>query len=204
MKKDLKAELVKQKANLKLAREKLSETAAEIFQLYANLLSEEARQPWDKIVTERTESDTWIDIYGEERNGKEGKTYKNFLDCVSFHLQTQFQSDAAEVQARYIESGLKKPVRVPVRQFFQRVERLNSYLLLLPCTFYRPNRNDATEEVKPFSDHKLAEILLRMCPRQWQDQYRLNNKGPPQSIRKLLSVLKTTEDNFLAPPASVP
>eukprot|EP00804_Cyclotella_cryptica_P021932 CCRYP_000875-RA/>CCRYP_000875-RA protein AED:0.45 eAED:0.45 QI:0/-1/0/1/-1/1/1/0/75 len=34
----------------------MTDSALEVFQLYANLLTEEARQPWDLIVKEQTES----------------------------------------------------------------------------------------------------------------------------------------------------
>ena len=43
--------------------------------------------------------------------------------------------DAAKAQRYYISNGLKKPNRVPIRQFVQRVQQLNDYLELLPCLF---------------------------------------------------------------------
>jgi hypothetical protein len=86
----------------------------------------------------RTASDPWIYIYGVEHNGLDGKTYDSFQDCVSFHLQLQFKSDDAEMQQRYISTGLKKPSKVPVRQFFLRAERLNGYLATLPCLYFSP------------------------------------------------------------------
>ena len=58
------------------------------------------------------------------------------MDCVTFHLLSVFRSDAAETQRFYISNGLKKPNRVPIRQFVQRIQQLNSYLDLLPCLFY--------------------------------------------------------------------
>ncbi len=114
-------------------------TRPKMFQLYANLLSEESHSNWDKIVTARTASDPWIDIYVDERDGVSGKTYDSFQDCVSFHLQLQFKSDAAEMQqCYYISNGLKKPSKVPVKQFFLRVERLNGYIVTLPCLYFGP------------------------------------------------------------------
>ena len=54
------------------------------------------------------------------------------MDCVAFHLQTVFQSDTVEVQQFYISNGVKKPNRVPIRQFVERIKQLNDYLDLLP------------------------------------------------------------------------
>ena len=58
------------------------------------------------------------------------------MDCVTFHLLSVFQSNAAETQQFYISNGLKKPNRVPIRQFVQMVQQLNGYVDLLPCLLY--------------------------------------------------------------------
>ena len=190
-----------QKPLLEKALSQKTEAAKEIFQLYANFLSEESRQPWDKIVEEQTESESWTDVFGKEQEGRAGETYESFLDCVTFHLQTVFANDAAETQARYISTGIKKPNKIPVRHFFQRVEQLNRYLSRLPCLYYSPLKNATTKEVKPFGEAELADILLRTCPRHWQDQYRLTQNGvPPQSLKKLLAVLENIERSALANP----
>eukprot|EP00804_Cyclotella_cryptica_P014846 CCRYP_015038-RA/>CCRYP_015038-RA protein AED:0.41 eAED:0.41 QI:0/-1/0/1/-1/1/1/0/76 len=54
-------------------RTKMTDLALEVFQLYANLLTEEARQPWDLIVKEQTESSPFHDIFGrkEEVTGQD-------------------------------------------------------------------------------------------------------------------------------------
>jgi hypothetical protein len=198
-------ELTKRKASIKQSKILMSDIAAKMFQLYANLLSEELRSHWDKIVTERTASDPWVDIYGDERDGVSGKTHDSFQDCVSFHLQLQLKSDAAETQQCYISTGLKKPSKEPVRQFFLRVERLNGYLATLPCLYFSPQRNATTKLVMPYEDAELADILLHCCLRQWQDQYRLTNQGANlQSTKKLLMVLETIEDSFLMKPTVQP
>ena len=163
---EARTELTKRKASIKQSKKLMSNIAAKMFQLYVTLLSKESRSHWDKIVTARTASDPWIDIYGDERDGVSGKTYDSFQDCVSFHLQLQFKSDAAETQQCYIRTGLKKPSKVPVRQFFLRIERLNGYLATLPCLYFSPQRNATTKLVKPYEDAELADILLCCCPRQ--------------------------------------
>jgi hypothetical protein len=49
-----------------------------------------------------------------------------------FHLLTVFPNNAAEQERYYITNVLKKPQRVSIRQFVQRVEQLNSYIAQLP------------------------------------------------------------------------
>ena len=104
-----------------------------------------------------------------------------------------FPGDAAEQQRFYISNVLKKPQRVPVRYFFQRVEQLNSYLSHLPCTYESPRATAATKPVQSFDEAELANLLLRMCPESWQDQYDLTQDSLPQSVRKLLGVLENVE-----------
>ncbi len=57
------------------------------------------------------------------------------MDCVTLQLQTVFAEDAAERERYYISNVLKKPQRVSVRYFFQRLEQLNGYLLHLPSSY---------------------------------------------------------------------
>eukprot|EP00804_Cyclotella_cryptica_P010649 CCRYP_005464-RA/>CCRYP_005464-RA protein AED:0.15 eAED:0.23 QI:0/0/0/1/0/0/5/0/569 len=45
----------------------------------------------------------------------------------------------------------------------------------------------------PFDDADLASHILRMVPRNWQDQYELSGALVPQSVRELLKVLERIE-----------
>ena len=58
------------------------------------------------------------DVHGEVHEEKAGKTWTSFLECVTFHLQSVFCSDAAEAVKFYIMNLLKKPNSVPIWQFF--------------------------------------------------------------------------------------
>jgi hypothetical protein len=117
----------------------------------------------------------------------------SFMDCVMLHLQMVFADDTAEKECYYISSNvLKKPQHVPVRYFFQRLEQLNGYLLHLPSTHDSPRVNVNTREIKSYDKAELACLALRMCPETWQDQHDLmQDSVVPQSMRKLLTVLKT-------------
>jgi hypothetical protein len=95
-----------------------------------------------------------------------------------FHLLTVFPNNAVEQEKYYLSNVLKKPQRVGIRQFVQRVEQLKVYVAQLPCWFYSPSYNAGmTPANVPFSKADLASHVLRMCPHQWQDQYNLQEKG---------------------------
>ena len=98
---------------------------------------------------------------------------ESFQDCITFHLLDMFPGDAAKQQRFYISNVLKKPQQVPVRYFFQQIEQLNGYLLHLPCTYDSPHAAAVTKPVQAFDEAELANLLLRMCPESWQDQYDL-------------------------------
>ncbi len=85
------------KAELKLAVEavvdattKRDKAAEDMFQLYANLLSVNARYALNKILQEQTKADPYTDLQGLTRKGPQGMSRKSFDDCVMFHLLTVF------------------------------------------------------------------------------------------------------------------
>eukprot|EP00804_Cyclotella_cryptica_P019640 CCRYP_013978-RA/>CCRYP_013978-RA protein AED:0.50 eAED:0.92 QI:0/0/0/0.5/1/1/2/0/367 len=173
----------------------VSTAGAKPFELYGNLLSDEARQPWEKIIKAQVTKAPWEDIMGVPHTETPKKTWDSFHECVMFHLLQVFRHDAGEALKYYITNMLKKPNRVSIRQFFVRVEQLNSYLERLPCLYYSPKANQATKKVLPLDDADLATHLLRMCPAKWQTQYDLTENTTPVSTRALLLVLENIENN---------
>jgi hypothetical protein len=190
---DLKASLKDALLEKKVALEAKAMAAEDFLLLYVNLLSKDARFRWDKIVSSQVGAAPWTDLQGNEHKKEHGKSMESFHDCITFHLLDMFPSNAAEQQRFYISNMLKKPQRVPVRYFFQRVEQLNSYLLHLPCTYDSPRATTATKPVQSFDEAELANLLLCMCPESWQDQYDLTQDSLPQSIRKLLGIFENIE-----------
>ena len=73
-----------------------------------------------------------------------------------------FAEDAAERERYYISNVLKKPQRVPVRYFFQRLEQLNGYLSHLPSSYNSQRATANTREVKSYDEAELASLALRM------------------------------------------
>ena len=84
--------------------------SAQILQLYGNLLTDEASQPWEKVVKAQNDS-LWYEVHEE----KAGKTWTSFLECITFHLQSVFRPKAAEAVKFYITNTLKKLRRVPIK-----------------------------------------------------------------------------------------
>jgi hypothetical protein len=170
-----KAELKQASLAAKEAADLRDKAAVDMFLLYANLLSVDAKYAWNKIVQEQTEADPYQDLQGLNQKGPRGMSCKSFEDCVMFHLLTMFPNNTAEQERYYITNVLKKPQRVSIRQFVQRVEQLNSYVSQLPCWFYSPSVKVKTVPANvSFPEADLASHVLRMCPYTWQDQCNLH------------------------------
>eukprot|EP00804_Cyclotella_cryptica_P020405 CCRYP_012622-RA/>CCRYP_012622-RA protein AED:0.45 eAED:1.00 QI:0/0/0/1/1/1/2/0/438 len=153
---------------LEAAKLAVTTAGAKPFELYGNLLSDEARQPWEKIIKAQVTCAPWEDIKGVPHTETPTKTWDSFHECVMFHLLQVFRHDA---------------------------EQLNSYLETLPCLYYSPKANQATKKVLPLDDADLATHLLRMCPAKWQTQYDLTKNTTLVSTRALLLVLENIENN---------
>ncbi len=125
----IKAELKQALEAAEEATTKCDKATEDMFQLYANLLSVDARYAWNKIVQKQTNADPYTDLQGLTRKGPRGMLCKSFDDCVMFHLLTVFPNNTAEQERYYITNVLKKPQRVSIHQFVQCVEQLNSYIL---------------------------------------------------------------------------
>ena len=85
---------------------------AKSFELYANLLSDKARQPWEKILKGQVMQAPWEDVVGVPHTKTPTKGWSSFQEFVKFHLQTMFCFDASEALKYYIMDTLKKPNRV--------------------------------------------------------------------------------------------
>jgi hypothetical protein len=92
-----------------------------LFELHGNLLSDEARQPWEKIMKAQVAHASWEDVYGILHDETPSKTWDSFCECVKFHLQRVFRYDVGETLKYYITNTLKKVNRVSIHQFFVRV-----------------------------------------------------------------------------------
>ncbi len=103
---------------------------------YSTQLSETARCPWTTIIGEQIDCKPWTDVYGNEHLTKCPASWTFFLECVQLYLQTVFRTDAAEEECFLISNRLKKPNKIPIWDFVQRIQCLNGYVELLMCLFY--------------------------------------------------------------------
>ncbi len=117
----------------------MTAAASKMFTFYSNLLSLESKYLWNKIVSEQTESDPYVNLQGVSLEGPRGLSRESFNNCVMFHLLTVFPINAAEQEKYYISNVLRKPQRINVRQFVRRVEQLNAYIAQMPCFYYSPH-----------------------------------------------------------------
>ncbi len=104
------------------AKNKHKAAATKMFQFCTNLLSSDAKYAWTKKVQEQTEADPFKDLQGMSRKGPRGLLRESFDECVMFHLLTVFPNNAAEQKKNYLYNVLKKPQRVGIHHFVQRVE----------------------------------------------------------------------------------
>jgi hypothetical protein len=155
----------------------------------------DAKYAWNKIVKEQAETDLFKDLQGVSRIGPRGLLQESINDCIMFHLLTVFPNSATEQEKYYLSNMLKKPQRVGVHQFVQRIEQLNAYIAQLPWWYYSPSYNAGmTPANVPFTEADLASHVLQMCPHQWQDQYNLQEKGmTPIDMHSLQASLKAIE-----------
>jgi hypothetical protein len=162
---EFQADYNKAKSAAEIAKNKNKAAATEMFQFSTNLLSSDAKYAWNKIVQEQTEADPFKDLQGVSRKGPRGLMQESFDNCVMFHLLTVFPNNAAEQEKYYHSNMLKKPQRISVRQFVQRIEQLNTYVSQLPCWYYSPSYvNGMTPANILFTEADLAIHVLRMCP----------------------------------------
>jgi hypothetical protein len=117
MKANFSVDLEKAKQALRIAKGAMIAAATKMFVFYSNLLSPETKYAWNKIVSEQTESNPYVNLQGDLMQGPRLMSHQSFTDCVMFHLLTAFPINAAEQEKYYITNVLKKPQSVNVRQF---------------------------------------------------------------------------------------
>ncbi len=128
MKASFSSDLEKTKQTQRIAKGAMTHAASKMFLFYSNLLSPESKYAWNKILSEQTESNPYVNLQGDTLEGPRGMSCLSFHYCMMFHLLTAFPINAAEQEKYYITNILKKPQRVNVRQFVRQVDQLNAYI----------------------------------------------------------------------------
>jgi hypothetical protein len=89
-------DLEKAKQSQRTAKGMMTVAANKIFAFYLTLLSPESKYTWNKIISEQTESDPYVNLQGDSLEGPRGISCKLVNDCVMFYLLTAFSINAAE------------------------------------------------------------------------------------------------------------
>ena len=106
MKANILSDLEKAKRAQHIAKGAKHVATSKMFAFYSNLLSPESKYAWNKIVSEQTESNPYVNLQGDTLQGPRGMSHQSFLDCVMFHLLTAFPINAAEQEKYYISNVL--------------------------------------------------------------------------------------------------
>jgi hypothetical protein len=117
MKASFSSDLEKAEQSQRITKRAMTVAASKMFSFYLNLLSPESKYAWNKIISEQTESNPYVNLQGDTLEGPRGMSRQSFNNCVMFHLLTAFPINAAEQEKYYITNVLKKPQRVNVHQF---------------------------------------------------------------------------------------
>ncbi len=96
------------------AKGAMSAAASKMLLFYLNLLSPESKYSRNKIVSEQTESDPYVNLQCDSLEGPGGMFCELFNDCVMFHLLTVFPINAAEQEKYYISNVLNKSQRINI------------------------------------------------------------------------------------------
>jgi hypothetical protein len=86
MKANFLSDLEKAKRAQRIAKGAKHAAASKMFAFYLNLLSPESKYSWNKINSEHTESDPYVNLQGDMLQAPRGMSHQSFLDCVMFHL----------------------------------------------------------------------------------------------------------------------
>jgi hypothetical protein len=90
------ADLEKAMKAVEDAKDAMTAAASQMFVFYSNLLSPESKYSWNKIISEQTESNPFVNLQGVFLKGLWGMFCKSFNNCIMFHLLAAFPINAAE------------------------------------------------------------------------------------------------------------
>jgi hypothetical protein len=134
------------------------------YDLFCQLLADDPREQWDRIVREVYELDPWTVLDGTKKKGLRTKTSESLEDFSTFHKRTVFYLDATERQKSYMMGSLKKPHRMTIKKHVSRCETMNGYISLLSRLQDSSLAVASTKKGNiPFNNATLAGIVLATC-----------------------------------------
>ena len=122
-----------------------------------------------------------------------GYTDDYFKECVYLFLDQRIADEAVCKQKNFMRSYLRKPKRLDVKIVARRLKGMSYKIPLLRCL-----------DSKLLDDHKLMDILVRMCPKTWRIKYFESSASQLEvptldSTVKYCNTLENTSDLFQAP-----
>ena len=118
---------------------------------------------WSRIVGAQIGAANWTNLQGKVQEIACEYSVESFRDCVKFHLLFVFAHDAGEQQKYHISHYIRKPRKIPIRNFTDWLEKLNSYIPILTGvidSFQGGNQ----KRVAALDMPELAQLLLRLVP----------------------------------------
>jgi hypothetical protein len=92
MKAGFQADLEKAKQAQETTKGAMTAAASLMFTFYSNLLSPESKYAWNKIVSEQTESDPFVNLQGDSLEGPRGMSHESFNNYVIITFSLHFPS----------------------------------------------------------------------------------------------------------------
>jgi hypothetical protein len=155
-----------------IEQQTVTKVAANVtYDLFCQFVCGKAQTEWDYIFKNMNGKDPWTGINGAKVEGLRSWNWLSFKDCLELHKLAVFICDAAEKQASYIMSSLKKPIKMTIHQHTMCMEVLNGYLTSLPTLKDSVMVVASTEKVnKPFNKAMLVEMIMATscCPTAWR------------------------------------
>ena len=142
---------------------------------------------WSQIMGAHIGAENWTYLQGNIQEIACKYSVESFRDCVKV-----FAHGAREQQKYYTSHLTGNPRKIPIRSFADQLEKLNSYIPILPGVIDSPQGADKKRAVA-LDEAELAQFLLRLVPQAQQDQYQLIKGMIPENLRATLDTLETIE-----------
>ena len=123
---------------------------------------------WSQIVGAQIGAANWTNLQGKIQAIALEYYVEAFRDCIKFHLLSIFAHDSGEQQKYYISHYIRKPRKIPIRNFADRLEKINSYIPILPGVIDSPQGANA-KRVMALDEPELSQLLLLLVPQAQQD-----------------------------------
>jgi hypothetical protein len=127
--------------------------------------------------------DLWDEISASDQTAVEDRTELNFGVSLDKLTRAVLGVDALDNQIEYLKET-KKPEKMSVKQWINRIKNINSYLPLMALEFV------------PLTEKQLiTEVISKNIPSAWRVQYRLAKLHLKTRIDDIISDLTLIEEN---------